>query len=216
MGIGWGEVMVQAGTLFEYLAAFITIVLGLALADLLVSFHRLLRARRRVVWRPLPLLLALFVLLALLSGFFEVWVMTRWETISYLRLLWQITLYIPLFLMASAVLPDDITAGAFDLDDFYFAERRYITSLIAIGLLLDVFDMMFVFWQRILSNPSGFIVHFLLPNLLLVAGLASIGLSQRKWVHWAAFAGIFVLSYWGFTGWRIEGLPARTLVTTAS
>jgi len=52
--------MVAPGTLFEYLAAFITIVLAFALGDLLVSLHRLLRARRKVIWAPLPVLLATY------------------------------------------------------------------------------------------------------------------------------------------------------------
>ena len=75
--------MVAPGTLFEYLAAFITIILAIAFSDMATSLHRLLGARRRIEWHPLPLLVALFVLLTLITNFFELWPLTRLDRISY-------------------------------------------------------------------------------------------------------------------------------------
>src|SRR5688572_18694291 len=124
--------MVLAGTLFSYLAAFITIVVAIAVGDLAMSLHRLLRARRRVAWRPLPLLAALFVLLALLTLFFELWTLTRLEALSYYALVWMLVPPLLTFLAASAVLPDEVPPEGLDLDAFYFAERRYLYAVLAL------------------------------------------------------------------------------------
>jgi hypothetical protein len=41
----------------------VSIILGLAVAELLLNLHRLIDARKRVNWDPLPLLWAVIVLL---------------------------------------------------------------------------------------------------------------------------------------------------------
>ena len=199
--------MVQAGTLFEYLAAFITIVLGLALADLLVSLHRLLRARRRVIWRPLPLLLALFVFLALLTGFFGAWDMTRWEGITYFGLLWYVVGSVPSFLAACAVLPDEVPEGRFDLDQFYFDERRYVLGLLTVGAIFGFMDTTFNGCDSLRRDPSVW-VQFYLMNFALLAVMGAMILSERKWVHWLSIAILLGLSCYGFAEWKISGAPA--------
>jgi hypothetical protein len=202
--------MVQAGTLFGYLAAFITIVLGLALADMLVSIHRLLRARRRVVWRPLPLLLALVIGLSLLTAFFELWDMTGWERISYYGLVWQVVNYVPIFLAACAVLPDDVPPEGLDLDQFYFEERRYIVALVALGLAFDVGHQIVAGWSEVVADPGSFFFPYLVFNLLFFSAFAAIAWSGRKWVHWIAYAVLLAVAHIGYSMWDISGGSAMT------
>jgi hypothetical protein len=70
-------------SLFEYLAAFVTIVLAIALSDMLMSLHRLLVARARVSWNVIPLAAALFVFLSLLSEFFSIHTAANMATVSF-------------------------------------------------------------------------------------------------------------------------------------
>jgi len=203
--------MVQAGTLFGYLAAFVTIVLALALSDLLISVHRLLRARKRVHWRPLPLVLATFVALSLLTCFFELWDLTRWTSLSYYGLLWQVVQYVPIFLAASAVLPDEVPEDGLDLDQFYFAERRYIVALLAIAFLFNAAGYLVGQWGDILtrSHVSTFVLTVFLPmNLLTLAAFAAISWSGRKWLHWISFLILFGLAHVGYSDWVVEGASA--------
>lgn len=207
--------MVQAGTLFGYLAAFITIVLGLALADLLTSFHRLLRARHRVVWRPLPILLALFVMLSLLTGFFGIWEMTRLEVMTYYGLAWQMVLYFPFFLAACAVLPDEVPAEGLDLDTFYFAERRYVLALLASVAVLDMTNVWITAWAEIAADPASVFDLYLLFNLIVLGLFALMAWSERKWVHWAALAVLFAIAHLGFSVWDIRGASALVAAAPA-
>jgi len=200
--------MVAPGTLFDYLAAFITIVLALALGDLLVSLHRLLRARRKVSWAPLPALLATFVGLSLLTIFFGIWDMTRWDRLNFYGLIWQVVMTMPLFLAACAVLPDNVPEGGINLDTFYFEERRYITTLLITGLLLDVVNQIVFHWHQVRSNPTPYITFYLPVNIMAISALAVIGLSRRKLMHWVAYAVIFGAAHMGYSIWEIRGASA--------
>ena len=57
----------------EYWATFVSIILGVGVADLLVNLHRLIHERRRVRWDALPLLWALIALL---------WLFNYWWAVS--------------------------------------------------------------------------------------------------------------------------------------
>ena len=50
----------------------VSIILGLAVAELLLNLHRLIDARKRVNWDPLPLLWAVIVLLWLFNHWWAV------------------------------------------------------------------------------------------------------------------------------------------------
>jgi hypothetical protein len=200
--------MVQPGTLFEYLAAFVTIVLALAVSDLLISLHRLLRARHRVNWRPLPLLFALFVLLTLLTGFFELWALTEVERMSYYGLLFYVGLYFPLFLAACAVLPDDVPETGVDLGHFYQAEKSYVAALMILGLILDLIEETIRVWDRVIGS-FGFYWQFYLPlTLACMACFGVIGWTRRLWLHWIAFFILLVIAHAGYSMWSIEGASA--------
>lgn len=85
--------------LFAYLAAFVSVVLALAISDLVQSFHRLLRARRKVRWSLTALLAALTVFMAILEEFFGLWRLTGVERFTYFDLL---TLIVPAILLSLA------------------------------------------------------------------------------------------------------------------
>jgi hypothetical protein len=200
--------MVQAGTLFDYLAAFITIVLAIAFADLAVSLHKLLRARRRVKWHPIPLLAALWVLLALLTSFFAIWELTRLDHLSYYQLVWKIAPQFLYFLAASAALPDEVPPEGLDIHAFYLGERRYFYAILFAALLLDTVDGMVSQWDGLVGNPA-FLLGFFLPlNLVALAAFATMGWSANKWVHWAGLALLFLVAHLGFSGWAIRGASA--------
>ena len=56
--------------LFAYLAAFVSVVLALAVSDWVQSFHRLLSNRQNVRWRSVALIAALNVFMASIEEFF--------------------------------------------------------------------------------------------------------------------------------------------------
>jgi hypothetical protein len=125
---------------FGHLLALVSIIVGLALTDLLGSLHRLIRARRRVRWHWLPLVWAAGVLLLNLQYwwvFFRVGKARVWGKLLELGV--HLCGPILLFLACAAALPDEVEDGN-DLLEQYFAQRHYFFALLALYLghtLLD-------------------------------------------------------------------------------
>ena len=180
--------MVGAGTLFSYLSAFVTIVLALGLSDLLISAHRLLRRARTVRWAGLPVAAALFVLLALLTEFFSMWGLVQVERVSFVGLVFHLLPTIFIFLAASAVLPDEVSDGPFDLDAFYFSQQRYFYVTLSLAFLGDA--------PRALEGVPfdlGQILAIVAPSTMVAAVFLSLAFSRRRWLHWLGLGLVFAL-----------------------
>ncbi|MBV9697142.1 MAG: hypothetical protein JO005_09475, partial [Gammaproteobacteria bacterium] len=117
---------------FEYALGLFSVLVGLAIADIATSFHRLVRSRAPVRWDPLALLAALYALLLAIGMWFDLWgvrnVASARTFFFYLVMLTQLFL---VFLVAAASLPDDPQAEG-DLRAFYALNRRYFWTLVLI------------------------------------------------------------------------------------
>lgn len=111
---------------FEYITVLVSIVVGLAIADLATSTHRLLRAGKLVLWDWISPTAALLILLEL----FNLW--WRWHGFGGTTL-GQVAPYfgtlLLLFLAASAALPDEVPADGLSLRDYFNDNRRYFWSV---------------------------------------------------------------------------------------
>ncbi len=208
--------MADPGTLFSYLSAFITIVLAVAFADMAASTHRLLIARKRVQWHPVPLAVALFVLLTLATLFFALWDLTRIVKVTYFQLLWLLAPQFVYFLAASAALPDEVPEGGLDLLAWYMGQKTYLFAVLGLAMLLDMIGALIDGWSALLAHPK-FLWGFYVPvNLVTFALLGTLWRSRKPWIHAVALAGLFATAYVGFGGWSIEGAPAVDTTNTRS
>jgi hypothetical protein len=193
--------------LFAYLAAFVTIMLAIALTDMVQSAHKLLRDRARVRWGVLTPLLALWVFLWVLSEFFSLWLDARFDKLTFYGLLGLITVPTLTSLTAFAVLPDDVPPEGVDLDRFYFDNLNYFVVLLA---LLNVADI-----GRIIAYAIRFDgfreVGPWLPYLawwgVTFACLAIMYFVRKRWAQAASLVGLLVVAHVGFGGAAIEALP---------
>lgn len=187
--------------LFDYFAAFVSVVLGLAVADVACSLHRLLVARRRIRWSPLPLLSALTIFSLILAHFFRLWDRNAdIETVVFYRLVLEAGYVVVLFLTAAASLPDEIPPEGLDLNAWYMGNRMYLFSLVS---LLQVWNLtLFVLHMGPppVSEAEGSKIALALTALVLSVLLAR---STRPWLHGLVFAGLLLLIHLGFGGWRI-------------
>ena len=121
--------------LFAYLAAFVSVILALAVSDWLQSLHRLLRARKRVRWSAVALLAAALVFLAILEEFFDLWRLAGIQRFTYVDLIALILPPIVLSIAAMAVLPDEVPASGLDLAEHYMENRRLLYLLMFLWVL---------------------------------------------------------------------------------
>ena len=122
----------QKSDLFAYVAAFVTIVLAIALTDMIQSTHRLLRARERIKWDVLTPLFALWVFLWVLLEFFSLWLDARYDRLDYFGLVGL--MIVPTFtaFAAYAALPDEVPSEGLDLKRFYYDNQGYLFILLAL------------------------------------------------------------------------------------
>ncbi|HEU4559989.1 MAG TPA: hypothetical protein VFS20_19220 [Longimicrobium sp.] len=128
---------------FEYVLPMVSILIGLAVGDLSLSLHRLLRARRRVRWDWLPMAAALLVVGLILQFWWAFYAMGRAEVWRrYWGFLILSAALICNFLLASAALPDAVPDEGIDLAAYYHENRRYFWALFALftvlALVLDL------------------------------------------------------------------------------
>lgn len=193
-------------TASEYIAAFASIILALAVADLATSMHRLLRSRSHVKWDWLPLAAAFLILMGTLQfwwTFFDVW---RSATEFKLgRFLPDFCTLMLLFFVASAALPDQVPTEGLDLQSYYLENRTYFWTL---------FVLMTV------SSTIGTVLHKIQPgtsfadiaksvletgNLALVAIAAILIATARRWVHVVLMLFVVTALVWQWVSLTIAG-----------
>ena len=158
-----------------YMATFASILFGLAVADVAYSFHRLLTARRHVRFHWLPLTVAAWVTLNLVSawwGYFPAF--TRQDT-SVAGFLPFVVSMIFLVLIAAAVLPDEVPEKL-DLEQFYFDQHRYFWGMFSIYLGWIVL-------REFLVRPDHVDYRMLAWMVPTVAMMIAMAWTRRKWVH---------------------------------
>lgn len=130
--------------LFAYLAAFVSVILALAVSDWVQSIHRLIRARRRVKWSLTAIVASLVVFMAILEEFFGLWRLAGVDRYTYVDLLALILPPIILSLAAMTALPDEVPEQGIDLATYYMDIRRplwLLLSLWVLGVALRFTDM---------------------------------------------------------------------------
>ena len=121
--------------MFAYLAAFVTVVLALAVADMVQSLHRLMRAQASVRWSLMAIMAVLAVFLAILEEFFALWRLAGVERFTFYELLVLICPPILLSLAAMTVLPDELPGEGVDLGDYYMENRKRLYLLLTLWSL---------------------------------------------------------------------------------
>lgn len=118
----------------DYAIGLLTIITGLAIADVVTSLHALLINRARVRWDWLSLLATLFIVILIVA----IWGLS-YSSIggrNYNPPLWEFAArlgqIIPMYLAARAILPDEVGPEGVSLADHYLKVCRYFWSSVAL------------------------------------------------------------------------------------
>ena len=200
---------------FEFILTFASLLVGLALADITTSLHRLLRARARVRWDWLPLAATALVVLTVIQfwwAFYGIGRATAWT--SYGRFVPLVALLMVMFLLASAALPDEVPPEGTDLSTYYAGNGRYFWSLFALFILLAI-------PVGAIAYQAGWVVlvRQQTANLLLAGVLVSLAVVRQRRFH--VVVVVLLLAVLGFrwshlqlanpaSGNREHGQPSQT------
>ena len=163
----------------------ISIVVGLGLTELLLTFYRLVQARRRVRWDALPLAWALLILIAVVNYWWGIRGVlasaSGWTTGDFM-----LTMISPIFifLAGAAALPKVEPDGRTDMKAAYAEERAaFLLFFLAYqggNWTIDLSGL------TPMSSPPVVYIHRTLVCLALIVALLT---RSRRW-DWAALAVI--------------------------
>lgn len=183
---------------FEFALGLFSVLIGLAIADVAASFHRLMRARPRVRWDPLVLLAALFAMVITVGMWFDLWGIRNATSVRHFFLYLALaSTFFVLFLIAASSLPDEVVDGI-DLRQFYERNRRYFWSLVTL------FELSYVaFGVHFLGGVFGRLPHAVVAMIIfqwiiLVGVPAALALVRSRALHYAGIAVLFGTVLWHY------------------
>ena len=175
----------------DFVLAFVGIIIGLGVADLLVSLHKLLRAGRRVKWHwATPTLAALMLLVTLVLWWWSFVWLNDIESETIADFLPKFLVLVVAFLMMAAALPDDVPDSGIDLRQFYFSSRVHLWSLMSLTLATVL--VIYIADQWSVGVPN--LLAIVWPTMISVALAVIATLTARMWVHALALGWIFAVT----------------------
>lgn len=195
-------------TPFEYIIPIVTVIAGLGIADLLISFNKLLVARHRIQWDWLPLGAATLAVLAI----FNFW----WGFYSFQEVVSTITLgrfapfgigLIVLFLLNAGALPDEVPEEGLDLAKFYDSNGKYFWLLYATYIVINIVRRG-TYLLTLDSTEIGFldILSAQLLNLITLAFFLLLAFVRNRWLHRIVI--VIMIIFYLFVWWDMKLVPA--------
>lgn len=160
--------------LFEFLMILISVVVGLALTELLSGAAQLLRDRDTVRFHWLHILFQIGVFFALLQQWWESWDLVNVTSVTFGSVLSLLLPSVVLFLIAHLMFPKP--AKNADLEAYYYRQAPILWGLVFLGTLHGTFIEAIMQGTAVFqaSNLTG------IPILIICAILI---LNDRKPVH---------------------------------
>jgi hypothetical protein len=172
---------------FSYLSVLLSIVLGLAVTQLLSGFAALVHARRRVaMYWPVPLQMAAVLLISVQVwwAMFGMHNVRQWTFAGFLVVLAQ---SIAVYLMAAFITPELGGEAQIDLREAYFREARWFFGSILAALAISLIKNRMLFG----SFQSGLD----LDGHAVFAAIALAGLISRSDIVHKIIAPLSLLAY---------------------
>lgn len=187
---------------FEYALGLYSVLIGLAIADIATSFHRLARSNVAVRWDPLAVLAAVFALLLAIGMWFDLWgvrnVAAARQFLFYLVIVAELFL---IFLIAAASLPD---AAESDLREFYSRNRRYFWSLVALFQIGYVALGLYFAGGLLRRAPPYFRMVFAVQMSILVLVPLALACLRSRAIHYAGLALLIGTLAWHYAVYSIN------------
>ena len=187
-------------TPFDYAVGLVSILVGLALADVAASLHKLLRQGRSVRWDGRVVLSVAFVIITITGMWFSVWSIRDVKAVLsfpfYLSLFLE---FMVLSLVCAACLPDE-PVDSHDLGLFYDNNRGYLWSLFALFQTSYFLHWIYFVGIRVTDRGELFIrgAAVLIPLALFLL-LATV---RSRWFHYVmlfALVALALCEHWRLT-----------------
>lgn len=174
-------------SLFEFLMVLVSIIIGLGITELLKGVAQMFRFRQSVTPYWVHSVLIVFVMVALLQQWWEIWGLQRVSSWTFPGLLLMLSGPVGLFLIAHLLFPQPVRGA--DVRDYYYGEMRPVWWLGAATVVLATlfrpivvdFDLFVVDNATSFIGLAGFIVLGITKNRIVHAILVPLFLASILW-----------------------------------
>jgi len=183
---------------FSFFFAFYGLILGLAVAELLGGFARMVRAKalRQLEWQTA--LLALLTFTVICATWIDAWNTMGKITLDFEALWAPILLATFYFLGAAVVFPSD-PAQFGELAAYYADRKRFVVAMLLAAELLVTFTFRTIIVEMIQNKPAVFWLWFLPYNLAIKGSYVALLFVRSRRANVAVLAILillFMIPYW--------------------
>ena len=161
---------------FNYLSVLISIILGLAIAQILQGVRGLVLTRSKVkryaptiIWTGMALLIAIQVWWASFSMHQQ----ANWNFLALLTIVLQAT---SVYMIAALVLPDARGESTVELREHYFAHRHWFFGAVLSGIVFSLLKELVLYGRLPRPLDLGFQLAFGVVAIIAM-------LQRREWLH---------------------------------
>ena len=164
---------------FSYLSVLISVILGLAVTQILKGFRGILLSRTRIrIYWPVIAWAALLLLICVQSwwAMFELRYYQPWTFAAFAVVLLQTILT---YMLAGLVFPDLLGEGIVDLRESFYAHRVWFFALGFLVILASIGKSVVLYGE--LPHPTDLAFHAIFGTTFLVGALSRGESCQRFW-----------------------------------
>lgn len=175
---------------FSYLSVLLSIVLGLAITQILQGFRSLMLARTRlrsywpcVTW-------AIILLVIDVQAWWAMYDLNAYPHWSFFGFAVVLAETVPLYLLAGLVFPDVVPGETVDLRRHYFDNHRWFFTMAALLLVISIAKSLVLYGTFPKPLDLGFHLTFIVTSVI-----AAVTVNETYHKFAAPFTALLVLAY---------------------
>jgi hypothetical protein len=175
---------------FDYLTILISIVLGLAITNVLTHLALVMQSRERVNFYWPPIAQALLLFLICVQHWWAQWSWRTERTPSFGGFWLQLMTPVLLFLATALALPDREENGVLDLQSWYFRNRKWFYGLLFFVPLVSILE------EIVRTGQMSSLLNLAFLLAFDVAAVIAYFVTSRRAGEWAtALMGTMTIAY---------------------
>jgi len=183
---------------FSYFIVFYSLILGLALTELLGGFAHMVRARALKKLEPQTALLALFILVDICSTWVDGWESLKAISINFSGLWAPVMIAISYYLAAAVVFPHD-DADHERLAAYYDERKRFVVAMLLLAEVVTHFTFRGIFIDRYEHKPAIFWLWSVPYNLAIDGAMITLLVVRSRRANIVVLVALILLltiPYW--------------------
>jgi hypothetical protein len=184
---------------FGYLSVLLSIIIGLAITQLLQGFRALVLTRSRLVSYGPPITWAITLVLIAVQSWWAMFGLREVATWTFLQFAVVLAQTIVLYMLAGLVLPDLTGDARIDLREHYYQHRRSFFGVAVASALISLAKDLVISGHL----PDAPNVAF---HVVYVLTAVTAAVTAREWYH-RLLAPVMLLIFCGYIGLLFTRMP---------